>query len=81
MANECKYTAQDFKAGQPRWCPGCGDHALLAALHKAMAEIGVAPHNTAVISGIGCSSVKTNWKNMFILLFAREKKTNSIILC
>ena len=50
------YTAQDFKKGQPRWCPGCGDHFFLASLHKAMAEIGVAPENVAVISGIGCSS-------------------------
>lgn len=50
------YTAKDFKVGQPRWCPGCGDHAFLASLHKAMAEIGIAPHNNAVISGIGCSS-------------------------
>ena len=43
------YTAQDFKKGQPRWCPGCGDHFFLASLHKAMAEIGVAPENVAVI--------------------------------
>ncbi len=51
-----EYTAKDFKKGQPRWCPGCGDHFFLASLHKAMAEIGVAPYDTAVISGIGCSS-------------------------
>ena len=50
------YTAQDFKKGQPRWCPGCGDHFFLASLHKAMAEIGVPPRDIAVISGIGCSS-------------------------
>ena len=50
------YTVQDYKSGQPRWCPGCGDHAFLNSLHKAMAELGVAPHNIAVISGIGCSS-------------------------
>ena len=50
------YTAQDFKKGQPRWCPGCGDHFFLASLHKALAEIGVNPWDTAVISGIGCSS-------------------------
>ena len=50
------YTAQDYKKGQPRWCPGCGDHFFLASLHKALAEIGVAPWDTAVISGIGCSS-------------------------
>ena len=51
-----EYTAQDFKKGQPRWCPGCGDHFFLANLHKAMAELGVPPHQTAVIRGIGCSS-------------------------
>ena len=50
------YTVQDYKSGQPRWCPGCGDHAFLNSLHKAMTELGVAPHNIAVISGIGCSS-------------------------
>ena len=50
------YSASDYKKGQPRWCPGCGDHFFLASLHKAMAEIGVAPENIAVISGIGCSS-------------------------
>ena len=51
-----QYTAQDFKKGQPRWCPGCGDHFFLANLQKAMGEIGIPPHKTAVISGIGCSS-------------------------
>lgn len=51
-----EYSANDYKKGQPRWCPGCGDHFFLASLHKAMAEIGVAPCDTAVISGIGCSS-------------------------
>lgn len=52
-----QYTPADFKNGSPvRWCPGCGDHAILNSLHKAMAALGVAPHDTAVISGIGCSS-------------------------
>ncbi|MBQ2321073.1 MAG: 2-oxoacid:ferredoxin oxidoreductase subunit beta [Bacteroidales bacterium] len=50
------FSINDYKKGQPRWCPGCGDHFFLASLHKAMAEIGVAPWQTAVISGIGCSS-------------------------
>ncbi|MBR6128385.1 MAG: 2-oxoacid:ferredoxin oxidoreductase subunit beta, partial [Bacteroidaceae bacterium] len=50
------FTAQDYKKGQPRWCPGCGDHFFLASFHKALAEIGVAPKDIAVISGIGCSS-------------------------
>lgn len=54
---ENNYTAASFKSDQSvRWCPGCGDHAILNTLHKAMAALGVAPHMTAVISGIGCSS-------------------------
>ena len=48
-----EHTAKDYKKGQPRWCPGCGDHFFLASLHKAMAELGVDPWNIAVISGIG----------------------------
>ena len=62
---EIKYTAQDYKKGLPRWCPGCGDHFFLASLHKAMAEIGVAPHNVAVISGIGCSSRLPHYMNTY----------------
>lgn len=54
--SETKYTAADYKSGQPRWCPGCGDHAFLNSFHKALAELGVPPHEIAVISGIGCSS-------------------------
>ena len=51
------FTAKDFKSDQyVRWCPGCGDHAVLNSLQKAMAEIGIPPHQIAVISGIGCSS-------------------------
>lgn len=52
-----QYTAKDFKSDQyVRWCPGCGDYAVLNTLQKVMAELGVAPHNIATISGIGCSS-------------------------
>lgn len=52
-----QYTAKDFKSDQyVRWCPGCGDHAVINSLQKAMAEVGVAPNQTAVVSGIGCSS-------------------------
>jgi len=61
-----KYTAADYKSDQSvRWCPGCGDHAILNVLHKAMAAIGVAPHNTAVISGIGCSSRLPYYMNTY----------------
>jgi 2-oxoglutarate/2-oxoacid ferredoxin oxidoreductase subunit beta len=52
-----QYTAKDFKSDQyVRWCPACGDYAILNVLQKVMAELAVSPTDTAVISGIGCSS-------------------------
>lgn len=62
-----EYIAKDFKKGQPRWCPGCGDHFFLASLQKAMAEIGVPPYETAVISGIGCSSRLPYYVNAYAM--------------
>ena len=60
------YTPVDFKNEQAaRWCPGCGDHAILNTLHKAMAEVGIAPKDTAVISGIGCSSRLPYYMNTY----------------
>lgn len=65
-AEEIKYVPKDYKSDQyVRWCPGCGDHAVLNCLHKAMAEIGVAPSKTAVISGIGCSSRLPYYMNSY----------------
>lgn len=49
--------SKDYKSNQyVRWCPGCGDHAVLNCLHKAMASLQLEPYQVAVISGIGCSS-------------------------
>ena len=63
---ENKFAPADFKSDQyVRWCPGCGDHAILNVLHKAMAEVGVAPCDTAVISGIGCSSRLPYYMNTY----------------
>ena len=62
-----QYTIQDYKKGQPRWCPGCGDHSFLASLQRAMAEIGVPPYETAVISGIGCSSRLPYYVNTYAM--------------
>ncbi len=58
---EYKYTPADFKSDQEvRWCPGCGDHAILNAVQRALPEVADAldiPHNKfTFISGIGCSS-------------------------
>lgn len=69
QCNTCtshSFKATDFKSDQyVRWCPGCGDHAVLATLHKAMAELGTPPHQTAVISGIGCSSRLPYYMNTY----------------
>ncbi len=55
--SQIPYTAKDFKSDQyVRWCPGCGDYAVLNSLQKVMADLGIPPYETAVISGIGCSS-------------------------
>jgi 2-oxoglutarate ferredoxin oxidoreductase subunit beta len=50
-------TRKDFTSDEEvRWCPGCGDYAILAQVHKVMPELGVKRENTVFISGIGCSS-------------------------
>ncbi len=54
---DVKYTPKDFKSDQEvRWCPGCGDSAVLNAVQKTMAELGRNKEEFVVISGIGCSS-------------------------
>lgn len=56
----------DYKSDQSvRWCPGCGDHAILNVLHKAMSQLGVAPKDTVVVSGIGCSSRLPYYMNTY----------------
>ncbi|HEX8642693.1 MAG TPA: 2-oxoacid:ferredoxin oxidoreductase subunit beta [Allosphingosinicella sp.] len=50
-------TAKDFATDQEvRWCPGCGDYAVLKAVQRTMPELGVRPENVVFVSGIGCSS-------------------------
>lgn len=50
-------TAKDWETDQEvRWCPGCGDYAILKAVQRTMPELGVRPEDTVFISGIGCSS-------------------------
>jgi 2-oxoglutarate ferredoxin oxidoreductase subunit beta len=50
-------TPRDWETDQEvRWCPGCGDYAILKAVQRTMPEIGARPENTVFVSGIGCSS-------------------------
>ena len=56
-APEQKLTLKDFASDQEvRWCPGCGDYAILKTIQKLLPELDTAKENTVFISGIGCSS-------------------------
>lgn len=46
----------DFESSEPRWCPGCGDHAVLAAVQRLARDEQLPPEKTVCVSGIGCSS-------------------------
>ncbi len=57
MTNAQTQEGFDFASDQEiRWCPGCGDYAILSQMKKVLPRIGVAPENLVFISGIGCSS-------------------------
>ena len=50
-------TLKDWETDQEvRWCPGCGDYAILKAVQRTLPQLGADPANTVFISGIGCSS-------------------------
>ena len=50
-------TKEDFISDQMvKWCPGCGDHAILSAFQKVLPQVGVKKEDVVVVSGIGCSS-------------------------
>ena len=50
-------TREDFVSDQEvRWCPGCGDYAILAGVQAVMPELGIPREKTVFVSGIGCSS-------------------------
>jgi 2-oxoglutarate ferredoxin oxidoreductase subunit beta len=49
-------TKKDFTSDQEvRWCPGCGDYAILATMQSFLPELGIPPHRIVFVSGIGCS--------------------------
>ena len=57
MTEMTKLTPKDFATDQEvRWCPGCGDYAVLKAVQRTMPELGADPAKTVFVSGIGCSS-------------------------
>jgi 2-oxoglutarate/2-oxoacid ferredoxin oxidoreductase subunit beta len=60
------YTKKDFQTDQEiRWCPGCGDYAILSAVQSVFPELGIPREKFVVISGIGCSSRFPYYMNTF----------------
>ena len=63
---DVKYTIKDFKSeSEVRWCAGCGDFAIINAVQRTMAGMGIPKEKFAVISGIGCSSRFPYYMNTF----------------
>lgn len=57
MSTTAKLTRKDFSSDQEvRWCPGCGDYAILAQMQKILPELEIPKENIVFVSGIGCSS-------------------------
>ncbi len=51
-----RFELEDYQSGVPRWCTGCGDNAILAAVQRLCRDEGLRPEKTMFVSGIGCSS-------------------------
>lgn len=61
-------TLAEFKTAEKSWwCPGCGDFGVLAALQKALVNLGLAPEQVAIVAGIGCSGKIGNYVNSYNL--------------
>ena len=57
QSNPSKLKAKDYATDQEvRWCPGCGDYAIVRAMQNTMAELQAPPEKTVFISGIGCAA-------------------------
>jgi 2-oxoglutarate/2-oxoacid ferredoxin oxidoreductase subunit beta len=65
-AVKIKLSKKDLESDQDvRWCPGCGDYAILATVQRTLAQLGIKRENTVFISGIGCSSRFPYYMNTF----------------
>ena len=59
------YERADYEGVEVRWCPGCGDYSVLTATQRLLAEEGLKPEETVVVSGIGCSSRFPHYMNTY----------------
>ena len=54
---QCPLKPKDYASSQEvKWCPGCGDYAVLNSVKKTLSELSIKKEDAAFISGIGCSS-------------------------
>ena len=59
------FTLEDYCGAEPRWCTGCGDHGILAAVHRVCRDAQLKPEKTVAVSGIGCSSRLPHYMNTY----------------
>ena len=59
------FVLKDYEKGLARWCPGCGSFSVLTSLQKLCREKQLAPENTVIVSGIGCSSRFPHYMNTY----------------
>ncbi len=67
-------TLKDYASPvKPTWCPGCGDYGILAAIRQALVQVGLAPHEVLIVTGIGCGSKLPDYMhvNGFMTLHGR----------
>jgi len=68
MIEKISLSPKEFKSDQEvRWCAGCGDHAVLNAVHRSMADLGLPKEKYVVVSGIGCSSRFPYYMNTYAM--------------
>jgi 2-oxoglutarate/2-oxoacid ferredoxin oxidoreductase subunit beta len=56
LETDNEFALNDYEAGMPRWCPGCGDHGVLTSMQRLLVAEQLQPERTVFVSGIGCSS-------------------------
>ncbi|MFQ6045987.1 MAG: thiamine pyrophosphate-dependent enzyme [Gemmatimonadales bacterium] len=59
------YSLEEYAGAIPRWCPGCGDHAVLTAVERLLEAEQLQPEETVFVSGIGCSSRFPHYLNTY----------------
>lgn len=65
LEDDRDFEMDDYAGAQARWCPGCGDHSVLSAVQRVLADEQLIPEQTVFVSGIGCSSRFPHYMNTY----------------